>query len=193
MAADTLSSEQVSALLDILTHAETYGEIRDFRAPGSLSHYGPPFTSESRKPSTSPALQALVSRFLLPLPGLRDLTTDFWRVQLSTIIGDLEKADLSESYDKGLLGSRKTLATAISALIEYPVRGTFAGFDKREDPQRKYDLYNADDLAQSFRDFMQEAVYGKIVDELVAKAAETDQLADHEPIVQALHEYVLVK
>jgi hypothetical protein len=193
MAGETLSSKQVAALLDILTHAETYGEIRDFREPGSLAHYGPPFTAEAGKPSTSPALQALVSRFLLPLPGLRDLTSDFWKIQVQTIISDLEEADLSESYDKSLLGSRKTLATAISALIEYPVRGTFAGFDRRESPTHDYDLHNADDLSQSFRDFMQEAVYGDILDKLVAKAAETDKLTDHEPLVQAVHEYVLVK
>lgn len=193
MSADTLSFEQASTLLDILTHAETYGEIRDFVEPGILTHYGPPFTSEAGKPSTSPALQALVSRFLLPLPGLRDLTSEFWKVQIQSIIDDLEKADLSESYDKGTLGSRKTLATAVSALIEYPVRGTFAGFDKRENPQHEYDLHNADDLSQSFRDFMQEAVYGDMLDKLVAKAAKTDKLADHEPVVQAVHEYILVK
>ena len=193
MATDALSYDRASALLDILTHAETYGEIRDFRDPGILNHYGPPFTAEPGKQSSSPALQTLVSRFLLPLPGLRDLTSDFWKVQVQTLINDLEQADLSESYDKGLLGSRKTLATAISALIEYPVRGTFAGFDKRENPRHEYDLHNADDLSQSFRDFMQEAVYGHILDDLVAKAAQTDQLVDHEPIVQAVHEYVLVK
>jgi hypothetical protein len=193
MAEDKLSSEQASALLDILTHAETYSEIRNFTEPGSLTHYGPPFTAEAGTSSTSPALQALVSRFLLPLPGLRDLTRDFWKVQIHTLINDLEKADLSESYDKGLLGSRKTLATAISALIEYPLRGTFAGFDKRENPRHKYDLHNADDLSQSFRDFMQETVYSDMLKKLVAKAAETDKLAEHEPIVQAVHEYVLVK
>ena len=193
MAQDSLSFEQVHALLDILTHAETYGEIRDFREPGSLDHYGPPFTAEAGRPSTSPALQALVSRFLLPLPGLRDLTSEFWQVQLHTIIDDLEKADLSESYDKGLLGSRKTLATAVSALIEYLVRGTFAGFSKRDHPQHTYDLQNADELAQSFRDFMEDAVYGDMLDRVAAKAAETDKLTDHEPIVQAVHEYVLVK
>jgi len=193
MAADTLSSEQASALLDILTHAETYGEIQDFREPGILAHYGPPFTAEAGKPSTSPALQTLVSRFLLPLPGLKDLTSDFWKVQVYTIIDNLEKAELSESYDKGLLGSRKTVATAISALIEYPVRGTFAGFDKRANPRHHYDLHNADELSQSFRDFMQEAVYADMLDKLVAKAAETDKLSDHEPIVRAVHEYVLVK
>ena len=193
MAKEVLSFDQVSALLDILTHAETYSEIRDFRNPGSLRHYGPPFTAQSGEQSTSPALQTLVSRFLLPLPGLRDLTSDFWKVQVQTIIDDLEKADLSESYDKGLLGSRKTLATAVSALIEYLVRGTFAGFDRRENPRHEYDLHNADDLSQSFRDFMQEAVYGGMLDDLAAKTAQTDKLADHSPIVQAVHEYVLVK
>lgn len=127
------------------------------------------------------------------MPGLRDLPNEFWTVQVHDIIEDMEKADLSESYDKGVIGSRKTLATAISALIEYPVRGTFGGFAKTKDPDFEYDLTNADDLSKSFRDFLDQAIYGDILEKLVDKAAETDQLSDHSELTQAVHEYVLVK
>lgn len=188
-----LSEQQLVALFDILTHYNTYAEIRDFRHPGSLEHYGPPFTAESGRPSTSPALQTLVSRFLLDLPGLNNLPDEFWKVQCQDVIERFEAAGLSESYDKGVIGSRKTVATAISALIEYPVRGTFGGFAQVQDHSREYDLASADDLIRSFRDFLDQCIYGDILEEVVKKTSETDQLSDHTPMVQAVHEFVLVK
>ena len=188
-----LTPDQAYALFDILSHAETYQEIRDFRFPGSLKDYGPPFEIPSQKSSSAPGLQALVSRFLSRLPGLKDVPEDFWKVQISSIINDFEKANLSESYDKGILGSRKTVSTALSALIEYPLRGTFGGFQQLKDYEKNYDLSKAEDLSRAFRDFLNETVYGGIIEEVVLKASETDQLTDHDPIIRALHEFVLVK
>lgn len=134
-----------------------------------------------------------MSRFLLTLPGLRDLPEEFWKVQCSDIIDQFEHAELSESYDKGVVGSRKTLATAISALIEYVVRGTFGGFPQVKKPEHEYDLTNADDLSRSFRDFLDQAVYGTVLEDMVKKSGETDQLSDHPPLTKAVHEFVLVK
>lgn len=190
---DTLTPARSSALLDILTHYDTYAEIRDFRKPGALSHYGPPFTKEAKTPSTSPALQALVSRFLLELPGLKDVPEEFWTVQVHHLIEDMQKANLSESYDKGTVGSRKTLSTAVSSLIEYPVRGTFGGFAEIDDPNDDYDLQSADDLARGFRNFVDQCIYGSVLESLVKKAAETDKLEDHGRLIKAVHEFVLVK
>lgn len=191
--AETLSPVQSAALFDILTHYDTYSEIREFRHPGSLAHYGPPFTAEPKKPSTSPALQILVSKFLLTLPGLKNLPDNFWKVQCQDIIDHLEQANLSESYDKGVIGSRKTLATAISALIEYPVRGTYGGFPEIKNHDSQYDVTKAEDLSRSFREFMNDSIYGTALEDLVAKTAETDNLDDHTPLTKAVHEYVLVK
>ncbi|KKY19920.1 putative succinate dehydrogenase flavoprotein subunit [Phaeomoniella chlamydospora] len=160
--------------------------------PGSLKHYGPPFTAEDGKPSSSPALQALVSKFALPLPGLRDLSEDFWKIRVHELIEDLEKANLSESYDKGVIGSRKTLATAVSALIEYPVRGTFGGFAQVDNAHQHYDITKADDLQRGFRDFINGTIYGTSLEELVVKAGETDDLEEHPPSTKAVHEFVLV-
>jgi len=188
-----LSPVQSAALFDLLSHHNVYSEIRDFRIPGSLKHYGPPFQFEEDKPSTSPALQGLVSKFLLNLPGLKDVPEEFWQVQLYDIIEGLERANLSESYDKGVVGTRKTVATAISALIEYPVRGTSGGFSKVHDPDPKYDLSKAEDLSKAFRNLMDASIYGTALDDLIAKTAQTDKLADHEPLIQAAHEFVLVK
>lgn len=188
------SFDQLHALLDILSHSEVYSEIRDFRRPGSLKHYGPPFSNSSRS-SSFPSLQILLSKFLLTLPGLRDVSAEFWNERIATIIEDLEKAELSESYDKGVVGIRKTLATAVSALIEYPVRGVYAGFDEPapDADKRKYDVSDAEDLQLAFRDFMYRAVYGDVLEELFIMAGKTDKLSDHTPIVQATHEYIVVK
>ncbi|KIW74192.1 hypothetical protein Z517_12132 [Fonsecaea pedrosoi CBS 271.37] len=190
--AHVLSPSQTAALFDILTHYDTYAQIREFRRPGSLANYGPPFTAQPANPSSSPALQALVSKFLLNLPGLNNLPEKWWTVQCQEIIESLERANLSESYDKGVIGSRKTLATAISALIEYPVRGTFAGFPKIRERDPNYDLTNADHLQRAFRDFLNDCVYGSILDDMVQKTAETDNLDDHPQLTKAVHEFVLV-
>lgn len=188
-----LSPSQTASLFDILTHYDTYAQIREFRKPGSLATYGPPFTAQKSTPSGSPALQALVSRYLLKIPGLNNLPDKWWNVQCNDIIENLEKANLSESYDKGVIGSRKTLATAISALIEYPVRGTFAGFPELKDRDRNYDLTKGEDLRRAFRDFLNDCVYGDVLDQMVEKTATTDNLEDHPQLTKAVHEFVLVK
>ncbi|KAK6495847.1 hypothetical protein TWF481_002892 [Arthrobotrys musiformis] len=73
---------------------------------------------ENKTVSKSPLLQLLFSTFVVPIPGLKDISQDFWTKRVQPLIDDLAKANLSESYDKGSMGIRKTLATAISALIE---------------------------------------------------------------------------
>lgn len=189
----SLTPLQYSALLDILTHYETYAEIRQFRKPNALDAYGPPFSSKKGTVSSTPALQALLSRFVLNLPGLKEVPNEFWTVQVQQLIQNLEESNLSESYDKGSVGSRKTLATAISALIEYPVRGTYGGFAEVDDHNDKYDLHSAEDLTRGFRNFVDQCIYESVLDDLVNKAAETDRLEDHSNSTKAVHEFVLVK
>lgn len=189
----TLSPTESRVLFDILTHRETYNEIEAFKTPGVISHYGPPFQSSTTK-STTPILQTLLAKFALPLPGLRNVKPDFWQEKVAQLIDELSQAELSESYDKGVLGIRKTLATAISALIEYPARGCLEGIEKDlPDKDRKYDVSNPDDVLRSWHDALQRMVYGDLVDELFAKAAETDDLSKHPSLVQAMHEFVVVK
>lgn len=188
-----LSPEQAKALFDILTHQQVYKEIEDFKYPGAIHNYGPPFQDSVTSPQ-SPILQTLVSKFLLKLPGLRDVSPEFWKGRVDTLIDELSEAELSESYDKGILGIRKTLATAISALIEYPARGVLGGFPKEEVKRSaKYDTSNPDDVLQAWKDCVQKAVYGDLVDELFDKAAETDDLTKHDSLVQGMHEFMVVK
>lgn len=192
---DRLSEPQLQALFDILTHYTVYAEIQDFREPRTLQSYGPPFEIHPHKPSCTPALQALVSNFIVTLPGLKNVTSDFWTSQIGGLIEGLEEAELSESYDKGTLGIRKTLATAISALIEYPIRGVLGGFEPPTTASEKqqYDINKAAHLERAFKNVMTHAVYGSAIDDIFKKTAETDKLADHTPLVKAAHEFGLVK
>ncbi|KAI5205687.1 hypothetical protein E4T39_02821 [Aureobasidium subglaciale] len=192
MSATHLSPEQSSALFDLLTHHATYDEISQFKSPTAMQQYGPPF--QDTKTTSTPILQSLLSKFILPLPGLRDVSPDFWKVRVENMIEELAAANLSESYDKGVLGIRKTLATAISALIEYPARGCYGGIQKDESAfkDQHFDHTKPDDVLRAWYVFMQQLVYGDLFDKLFAKAAETDDLRQHDSLVQAAHEFVVV-
>jgi len=183
MSTSELTPEQSHALFDILTHHEVYAEIEDFKIPGAVHQYGPPFQDDPNV-STSPILQTLISRFVLTLPGLKEVDQRFWRVQV---------ADIVESYDKGVLGVRKTLATAISALIEYPARGCLGGVEERTLDKKTYDLNDPDDVLQSWRDCLQACVYGDLIDEIFEKTTRTDNLENHDTLVQGMHEFLVVK
>lgn len=193
----SLTASQSDALFDILAHHATYTEIESFKQPSAIKHYGPPFQSPDDVPkvqSVAPILQTLLSKFVLRLPGLRDVAPDFWTLRVKELIEDLSAAELSESYDKGVLGVRKTLATAISALIEYPARAYLGGVEQSEMIEgREYDTHKPEDVLQAWQDCLQELVYGDLVSRLFLKAAETDDLSKHEGVVKGMHEFVVVK
>ena len=192
-ASSGLTVDQSSVLFDILTHHQTYDEIEGFKHPDAIQTYGPPFQDDSSA-RTSPVLQMLLAKFVLPLPGLRDIRPQFWKLQVGILIRDLSEAELSESYDKGVLGVRKSLATAISSLIEYPARGCLGGFPAREvQRSKKYDIADPDDVMRAWRDSMQAIIYGDLIEELVNRAAETDDLLKHDSLVQGMHEFIIVK
>jgi hypothetical protein len=194
MSSPTLSPAQVHALFDILTHYETYAEIQNFQWPQAIHEYGPPFKMAPDATPTSPLLQILLNKFVMKLPGLKSMSKDFWDVKIATIVEKLGAAELSQSYDKGTLGTRKTLATAVSAVLEYVARGTLGGYPKHDvDKEREYDLTKAEDILQGWDDFVQQIIYGDMIDELLEKVKQTDNLKDQPTVVQAAHEYINVK
>lgn len=179
----TLTPAQLTDLLDVLSHYETYNEIEEFKTPGAIYNYGPPF-QDTISSSGAPILQSLLAKFVLKLPGLRDVPDQFWKGHVEPLIQELSEAELSESYDKGVLGIRKTLATAIAALIEYPARGILDFPRKEIDSSRKYDVSNPEDVHAAWQDCVQELVYGDLIDRLVKRVGETEDLSQHEPVVQ---------
>ena len=193
MAAPTLSPLQARALFDILTHQEAYTEIRALKDSSTIANFRAPLEPDENQISSSPLLQTLIQRFLLILPGLRDVAPEFWTRSVKGLAIALDEANLSESYDKGSIGIRMTLSTAIAAVVEYVSRGTLGGFPKSNIQQdRTYDLDDPDDVIAAWDDFLQQIIYGDLLGRMFKKAAETDKLSDHEPVVQAGVKYALV-
>ena len=193
MASTTLSPNQAHALFDILTHHETYAEIQALKHPKSIATFGAPLHPETPANSSSPLIQILLQKFIYILPGLRDVSPEFWNSNIRGLAMALDDANLSESYDKGSIGIRKTLATAIASMVEYVSRGCIGGYPNHaEDKHGKYYLSNGDDVISAWDHFLQQIIYGDMLEKMFAKAAETDKLSDHESIVQAAHEYALV-
>ncbi|CAD6591726.1 MAG: hypothetical protein ASARMPREDX12_005393 [Alectoria sarmentosa] len=189
MGAQQLSPRQAHALFDILTHHETYAEIQALKDPKTVSDFEVP--GETKKPdsSASPLLQILLHKFVYVLPGLRDVAPDFW-TNVKNLVVALAQGNLSESYDKGSIGIRKTLSTATASIVESVSRGCLGGYPRHsEQKERKYDASDPDDVIAAWDEFLQQIIYGDMLDRLFAKAAETDRLSDHEPLVQAAHEY----
>ncbi|KAH6617719.1 PX-associated-domain-containing protein [Chaetomium sp. MPI-SDFR-AT-0129] len=199
----TLSPSQLHALFDILTHHGTYDEVESFKDPGAISKYGYPFgrhTSESDGEPTyapetaTPLLAVLLRSIVLTFPGIRDLPPEVWHVQLQGILENLARAELSEAYDKGGLGLRKSLATAASAIHETLSRGILGGLENRApgNLHGEYDRSKAEDLARAWEDGVHGLVYGDLVEELFTCAQQKKSLEEHSPGVQAAADYSII-
>ncbi|KAL2022488.1 hypothetical protein VTK56DRAFT_5317 [Thermocarpiscus australiensis] len=200
---ETLTCSQLHSLFDILTHHETYAEVESFKDPRTISEYGYPFTRHSQgsdggpeysKDSSAPLLAGVLRSIVLSLPGVRDLPPEFWHVRFQGILEKLAAAELSESYDKGVLGTRKTLATAASVLHEAVSRGVLGGTENgaKRNLQGKHDQSKAQDLARAWEDVVHELVYGNLVDELFTCTSERQSLEEHSPGVQAVVDYIII-
>ncbi|KAL2134867.1 hypothetical protein VTI74DRAFT_10593 [Chaetomium olivicolor] len=198
-----LTPIQLHALLDILTHHQTYAEVESFKDPHTISQYGYPFAQRGpgssshtsyATESSAPLLAGVLRSIVLPFPGVRDLPPEFWHVRFQGLLEKLAAAELSESYDKGALGTRKTLATAASAIHEAVSRGILGGVANgpTRDLHGDYDRSKAEDLARAWEDAVQELVYGNLVEELFVCAAEKRSLEAHSPALQAVADYVII-
>lgn len=195
-----LSPQQLGGLLDILVHHETYSEAESFKDPDAIEHYGYPFDISAQKKgsedekSLSPLLQLLLTRLVLPIPAIRDLPTEFWTTKFRNLMRRLGEADLSESYDKGTLGSRKRLASAASVIHECITRGLLTGVpnDKLPDLNQKYDVHKAEDLIKAWDDVTQHLVYGNLIEELFDQFAKSPNIEDHSPAVKAAIDFAII-
>ena len=197
-----LTPTQLHALFDILTHYETYEEVSRFKLPGTISSYGYPFVtktpggqlSHSSVPS-APLLASLFRPLVLPIPGVRDLPADFWGVHFQGVMTKLSAAGLSESYDKGALGTRKTLATASSVVHEAVTRGYLGGVPRGEprDLDGAYDRTKAADVVRAWDDAVHELVHGSLVDELFDYVAEKENLEEHSNAVGLAVDYIIIQ
>ncbi|KAI0402713.1 hypothetical protein F4802DRAFT_342457 [Xylaria palmicola] len=199
MTSGDLTSPQLRALLDILVHYETYAEVQSFRNPGAIENYGWPFIDRDKngRPtgphslSSSPLLQLLLTRLVLPAPAVRDLSTEFWTVKFKGIMKQFGDANLSDSYEKGTLGTRKRLASAASVVHEAVTRGLLSGVscDSLPDLHSSYNRDKAEDLMQAWRDCICHLVYGNLIDEIFEQFTQTTNLEAHSPAIERAIEY----
>ncbi|XXG96819.1 hypothetical protein Hte_003110 [Hypoxylon texense] len=201
MSSATLAPQQLEALLDILVHHETYTEVQSFKDPDAIEQYGYPFDAPARKAngskgskSSSPLLQLLLTRLILPAPGIRDLPPEFWSSKFRDMMKRLGEADLSESYEKGTLGSRKRLASAASVIHECITRGLLNGVPDGALPNLNgnYDVHKAEDLTRAWDDVAQHLVHGNLLDELFNEFAKTASIENHSPAVKAAVDFAII-
>ncbi|KAL8998627.1 MAG: hypothetical protein Q9169_002378 [Polycauliona sp. 2 TL-2023] len=187
-----LSSSQAHALFDILTSHVTLSEIEDLKYSKTIASFGPPLQPSQTERASTPLLRILLQSFIIDLPGFRNVTNHFWTDSIFRLATALDEANLSESYDKGSVGIRRTLTTASASIVESVARGRLGGYPKHAPKgSSEYNTSNADDIVRAWDDFLQRIIYGDLLDKMFVKAAETDKLSDHEPVVQAAHQYAL--
>ncbi|KAI1344194.1 PX-associated-domain-containing protein [Xylariaceae sp. FL0016] len=201
MTSATLTPPQLQALLDILLHHETYAEVQSFRDPEAIDRYGYPFIDSptgkkgaQHESSSTPLLQLLLTRVVLPIPGMRDVSPDFWGVQFKGLMKRFGHADLSESYDKGTLGSRKRLATAASVVHETVTRGLLTGVDndKLPDMQSPYDSATAKGLTKAWQDAIRQLIYGDLIDEIFDYFTTSADIEEHSPGMRAAVQFAIL-
>jgi hypothetical protein len=191
-----LTPAQTHALFDILIHHQLYSEIEAFKYPSTIDQYGYPFKKADGTQSTSPLLQNMLNKFALTNPALKPLGHEFWQDKIAVLVAKLAEAELSESYDKGAIGSRKALATAASSIAEYIARGMLGGYPVtkgKNGGDDDYDTSKPEDVQRGFDDLMHGAIYGDMLEQMFAKVKETGKLEDHAGVVKAAHEYMLLK
>ncbi|KAK8040176.1 hypothetical protein PG993_008587 [Apiospora rasikravindrae] len=194
-----LTGPQLQALFDILTHHETYREIESFKAPTAIARYGYPFatSTEGGGPETAaPMLQLPFLRLMLSMPGVSNLPADFWNVKYRAVVQRFGEADLSESYDKASMGTRKTLSTASSAFFEAIGRGMLGGIpapDASSAPRRPDpDHPSAADLEAAFDFCIRDIVYGDLLERLFHYARQSQDFDRFSQEIGDSIEYIVI-
>ena len=147
----SLSPVQAKALFDVLVHHQLHNEVSDFKHADTINHYGFPFIKTTDGPTTSPLLQALLNKFVLPLPGLNRIDRVFWETRVRGLMAALADGELSESYDKGAIGARRMLATAASSLLEYVAKGMLTGLPRQPRQPGHSAVYDVADVNDVIR------------------------------------------
>ena len=87
MASNILSSVQLYALLDILTHHEAYAEIQNLKYQATIKRFDYPLQSNATEKPSSPLLQVLMKRFVLVLQ-VYGMYPSIMACQIAMVSGD---------------------------------------------------------------------------------------------------------
>lgn len=151
--------------------------------------------------SALPVMQLLTSTFIMRLPAIKALPRDYWAVRVQGLLSRFAEASLSESYDKGAMGARKTLASGSGSVIEMISRGFLGGVGRRGDEgvtpttkaliDKTYSLQEGQELVRAWQDVLDGLVYGDLVDKMFDYLASTDKLEEHSAAVDASSNYIV--
>ncbi|KAK8148172.1 hypothetical protein G3M48_000273 [Beauveria asiatica] len=152
--------------------------------------------------SALPIMQLLTSTFVMRLPAIKTLPRDFWAVRVQGLLSRFAEVDLSESYDKGTMGARKTLSSGSGSVIEMISRGFLGGVGRRggqssqptteELTKKRYSLQDGQELIRAWEDVLEGLVYGDLVDNMFDYLAKTDKLEEHSVAVDASSSYIVI-
>ena len=128
---ESLSDNDCKALCNALLHIQLEREFTSLKLPGTISAYGSPFDPEyiSDEAATlavkSPFLNAMYHQFVFTdkLLAVRDAAPEFWRDEVQVLLERLAEQNLSDSYDKGKIGKRKSLGMACIVYLQTVARG----------------------------------------------------------------------
>lgn len=194
-----LTPLQLTSLFDILTHAEAASEVESFKHPSAIANYGPPFSApDDPGPAvTSPLLQTLLLRLLVPAPGIRDLQPEFWS-SVQGILAGLADSGLSESYEKGSVGTRRTLGAGGSAVFEGLARGCLGGYPRSgllSEANGSGERCEEEEgrLEAAWNEFVRGVIHGDLVDGVCEWLEGTDDLEGYSPVIQGAAEYAILK
>jgi hypothetical protein len=189
MSSFSLSPSQAHALFEILTHHEVYSEIEAWKWPD-------PIRNKENRQASSPPIRQMFKTFFVTLPGINKLSPDFWKIRAGNMLANFSEAELSESYDKGSIGIRKTLSTACAVVIETAARGYLGGCpgpgNQDVKDESKYNRTKAEDLKKAWDQVLHQIVYGDLIDDLFDAFAKLEKLDDLSPVVQAALKHILI-
>jgi hypothetical protein len=123
------------------------------------------------------------------------LSEETWTV-FTGVWERLAAINLSESYEKGTMGLRKSGSTAASASLESIVRGVLAGAPRVQDYQSTNKSYNRGDarqLEQAWDDAVQEMVYGDLLSRIFAMIKKSGDIQDLPPVAIAALDYMIIQ
>lgn len=130
----------------------------------------------------------------MPLPGISTLPPDFWPLRVGPLLNKLSGEGLSESYDKGNLGTRKTLSTAHSVVIENAARGFLGGCPVPQDStdDNQCDRFKAEDLQKAWDKTIHQIIYETLIDYLFRAFARSGDVENLSTMVQAALKHIFL-
>lgn len=198
----------------------TASEIQALKYPGCVSASGYPFSPSGAEPSSPtkqaptgtksslPFINSSVQGFVLSIPGISQAPLSLFRVTLQALMERIAGANLSDSFDRGIISKRKTFGYFMVVMCSHIVRGLLGGYPRyqsigtsRQDQKQKieeeqYDVKSPVEAQAAFQRLLSTWIYPTdpvdvTVAALVGHAKRTDKLEELPAVYQAAHAHAL--